>query len=233
MTCDKCGSEFTLKDLKRTNGKCPKCGDVLPVTKYCPFAPEEHVWKLYSNAPLSIRIYCALWGGCLLSMLGGVMGLYSVLSEPYLESETAETGFLALSLAVGGLLVYGATADARELVFGAPVRGKWLFPAIVTLVPAVGLAFLRHGRGLSLAFALIAAGISLIPLISSSARNWRRKCKEEAVAYHIAQRSGCDLSAVKDHGYKYRPLMIIAAIVVLELCASDGFRRVVNAVGVN
>ena len=230
MTCDKCGCEFALKDLKRTNGRCPKCGDVLPVTKYCPFVPEEHVWKLYSNAPLSIRIYCALWGGFLLSMIGSVVGFVDILAEADLAPET---GFSVLSLIVGCLLVYGATVDARELVFGAPVRGKWLFPAIVTLLPTVGFALLRHGRGLSLAFALFAAVVSLIPLISSSARNWRRKCKEEERAYQIARESGSDLSDVRDHGYKCRPLAIAVALVVLGFGAFDGTRRMVKDGGVD
>ena len=212
MTCDKCGSEFTLKDLKRTNGKCPKCGEVLPVSKYCHIVPEEHFWKLYSNAPLSIRVCCVLWGGCLLALLGIAVGFCYRMTNPDLSPEK---GFPVIAFALGCLLV--------QWGLGALVRGKWVFPTIAAILLMSGFAVLLRGPGI--AFALVATGGGLIPLMSSSARKWRWKCEEERRAYDMAQKGGGDLAGVKDHGYECRPLAIILVLVVMGACAFVGVWR--------
>jgi hypothetical protein len=212
MTCDKCGSEFTLEDLELTNGKCPKCGDVLSVSKYCHVVPEEHFWKLYSNAPLSIRGCCVLWGGCLLALLGIAVGFYYRMSNPDLSPEK---GFPVIAFALGCLLV--------QWGLGAPVRGKWALSTIAAILLMAGFAALLRGPGV--VFALVATGGSLIPLMSSSARKWRWKCEEERRAYDMAQKSGGDLAGVKDHGYECRPLAIILALVVMGACAFVGVWR--------
>ena len=246
ITCDKCGSEFTLKDLKRTNGKCPKCGDVLPVTKYCHVVPEKHFWKLYSNAPLSIKIYSILWGWNI-GLLTLIYGIYLSGWRPGTDPGFL-SGFLPYWIRcvldvwiLSYVLLWVLKLFIRPLFF-ASVKGRWRSPVVATVILflsglILGFVFLDAppevvgfeicyamldgtfvGAGICVIGVLIVTvGLYSIPLIFKSARRWRAKCTEEELAYFIAKESGADVSSLPGHSYKNKPLAIGIAVVLIGL----------------
>lgn len=62
IECDKCGKQFGLKELNRSRGRCPYCKDVVSISKYCFYAPEEKFWSVYSSVPTWSKVLVALFG---------------------------------------------------------------------------------------------------------------------------------------------------------------------------
>ena len=56
MKCEKCNSEFTVKEQAKTKGWCPSCGVKIPASDYCSGVPDRRWWRLFRDAPLYLKI---------------------------------------------------------------------------------------------------------------------------------------------------------------------------------
>lgn len=217
IVCDECGGEFSLKELDVAEGRCPKCGETVMVSKYCHFVPEKRFWRLYSAAPVSVKILVVLYG------------LFLALS--------ISTGIARANCATGldVIVVLGGVSLACAffvMLMSKLVQGKALAVTIfnclmsgVSALIALGCFVNGDGGVVSVSFGLLAGGLFLVPLFLPSTRKWIRERKTERLAYRIARTSRLEMLSVKEHDYKCKPMAIVLFFAIVSLFG------VVNYVG--
>ena len=101
ITCDRCGHKFELQEMKPTKGTCPHCQQIVPVSKYCFFVPDQKFWTVYSNVPLWAQILTIVVGA-----IGAFIFTFLMVSFTVVITFAARKGVLC-HLDKPGLIVYG------------------------------------------------------------------------------------------------------------------------------
>lgn len=203
MKCEKCDAEFSLRALARAKGKCPCCGEMLPVSRYCTFIPDRRWFRMYSAAPLSIKLAVLV-----LSLIGsgviGVLGLFWG-GNIYL-GDGKDVGWLAVAIAATAFVVFGP-------MMRAAVRGRLPY-VFMTAIITLGLWSSRSIEDCLIIF--LPWLIFMIPFFVPASRRWRERCREEDVAYWTARKSGEDLSVLQlsEHRIKLSAVSIFLVVTV-------------------
>lgn len=205
ITCDKCSSEFTLKKLSKSTGKCPQCGELIPVSKYCTYVPETRFWRLYSAAPKCIRRTASAYGANLAFL---IVTIASVNLESY-SLKIVGYGLLLFTLGlyllcrfVRGQIITAAAYNILVFVILLLVNFYRLCPANFYDEGPIRIDI--TGMAATVISLLISGVISLFPTPWLDAHSWGQQNSEEKLAYKLAQKVSA-LSEIKDHGYIYKP----------------------------
>ncbi|MBR4172253.1 MAG: hypothetical protein IKR48_11435 [Kiritimatiellae bacterium] len=205
MKCQKCNAEFDLRKLKKAKGQCPHCGDEIPVTEYCPAIPETRWWRLYSAAPVSIKVAAMICGvvfiSCLLLTFANI-AFFVFSNDP---ANYGEITILPLALFLTGYLLHGV------------VKGHIFLPTILFVIGEV-LALIDFFHNLESTKNLFIAGIFillLIPYVLPSSLNWSRIRRGEMLAYKIVRDNKKEVDSLPLTKYPLDAVSIFCYLLVI------------------
>ena len=206
LKCKACNSEFTLWKLAWKKGRCPSCGEKIPVSEYCPGVPDRRWWRLFRGAPLGLKL-----SAIFLVLLGSWVVLNVLLSG--LQILTAE-GRGAL---VQGVAIYVVALLMLFHMLKAVVRGSIPYVCI-TALGALGWGVADSSQ--ESLVVLLSVEIFFLSFLLPASRRWARKIREENLSYWIAARSGAFSFRRKVVKYTLKKIALGALLVVcLGTCA--------------
>ena len=189
--CANCGAEFTHWRLIWKKGRCPSCGEVVPVSD-CSGVPNRRWWRLFRAAPLGLKL---LAGSLLLLGCSAVCHLLLAVFV-YFHWEVSKLpplmelpywmyhGRAGLIQGVASYIVLGVLfSHLLRMV----VRGRIPYFYIAALVPIGSLVADSHLEFLVISGSLL---IFMLAFLTPASRRWARKIREEDLACWIAARSG-------------------------------------------
>lgn len=176
LKCKACNSEFTLWKLAWKKGSCPSCGEKIPVSEYCPVVPDRRWWRLFRDAPLSLK---------LAAIFLVLLGCWAVLNLPLTGFHMLMVEFLCVFIQWIAMYVVLLLTFSRMLK--VLVRGRIPYVCIM-LMAALGCWEADSFQ--EFLVVLLAAEFFALSFFLPASRRWARKIREENLAYLIAARSG-------------------------------------------
>ncbi len=205
IKCKQCEGAFTLKELSKAKGRCPSCGTLMRVSDYCAYVPERRWWRLFSAAPVSMKlvillcsILCAFFLPCQV-----LTAIYPLLEDRYYYDDLHITF---------GWLGFFLMPILLPVIWG-DVRGRVPFVSLAAV--AVYYTYSYITGNIAIIVSLLGLAIVFLPLyFAPSAIRWRTRRREERLAFAIAAKSGADLSELEVREY---PLKKVAICIYLIL----------------
>ena len=227
MKCQKCESEFTLKKLAKTMGRCPSCGALVPVSDYCTCIPERRWWRLFSAAPIGMKsvallcsVVCAFFLPCQVLLV-----VYKLFEGRYCHEGLHMMFGAGFHLALGCAGFFIAPVLV-PMIWGA-LRGRIPYVSFVILAVFWGCWYLVESAGpdtaLWIFYLSCLAVLLLIPYFTPAAIRWRTRCREEGRAFSVAVRSGADLTILEVREYPLKKVSIgVYLVLVLAILGLSG-----------